>query len=373
VARGRNLINRARGLPIPVIVAVLAILAVAVYGSLPRDEEGTGQFADAHYGQTGFPRIGSPLIGANYTHYDFKGCGSSDTGILTNYQIGAIRSKVHRELFSMRKNGVATLRMIIWHMTNPSHQLWGPVPSAGGRLGEPYRSNLINYLREVKRFGFARLTIVFGPRGQNNPREISYDTAKFDENWRFIQDVRSLVKQYGPRASRFDLLNEGAPSNYAPKDRIVRVVRYVRNVYTHYVRTFGKSDVTVSVIPARHASDKGNRLQNLVNILRSTGLGQPRWYDLHIGYTPGDAQYALSNSDAVLRRNHLSQPIVVGETAYNDRRIAYVIRNFMRAGGRRIAEVTPWYLRWTKKCNVDPPYQVGAYRRVLVTPRLRHR
>jgi hypothetical protein len=366
-AKGRDALNRARALPISIIVAVLAILAVAIYGSLPRGEEDRGQFADAHYSQKRFPRIGSPLIGANYTHYDFKGCRFSDTDILATYQIGAVRSKVHRELFAMRKNGVATLRTVIWHMTDPSRQHWGPIPSAGGRLSEPYRSNLINYLREVKRFGFVRLTIVFGPRGTNNPRELGYDPAKFNENWSFIRDVRSLVKHYGPRVSRFDILSEGAPSNYAPTAHIARVVRYLRNIYSHYGRTFGKSDVPVSVIPARRSTDRGNRLQNLINILRSTGLGQPRWYDLHVGYTPDEAEHSLWNSDAVLTQNHLSQPIIIGETAYNDRRIARVIKAFMQQTGRRVVEISPWYIRWTKKCNVDPPYSVGAYRRVLVS------
>jgi hypothetical protein len=372
VAKGRRALGRFRALPLSLIAVVLAILGVAIYGSLPRDEEGSSQFADAHYGQKRFPAIGSPLIGANYTHYDFIGCHFSDSDILATYQIPAIRSRVHRELFAMRKNGVATLRTVIWHMTDSSRQHWGPIPSAGGRLSEPYRSNLINYVREVRKFGFVRLTIVFGPRGSNNPRELSYDPAKFNENWRFIQDVRSLVKQYGPRVSRFDILSEGAPSSYAPKAHIARVARYLRNMYTHYVRTFGKSDVTVSVIPARRSTDRGNRLQNLINILKSTGLGQPRWYDLHIGYTPSEAEHSLWNSDAVLARNHLSQPIIVGETAYNDRRIAKVIKTFMNESGRRIVEVTPWYIRWTKKCNVDPPYSVGAYRRELVTHR-RHR
>jgi hypothetical protein len=371
VAKGRDALHRARSLPIPIIVVVLAILAVAIYGSLPRNGDDSGPFAGAHYSQKRFPRIGSPLIGANYTHYDFRGCGFSDTAILRRYHIGSVRSKVHRELFSMRKNGVATLRTIIWHTTDASRQFWGPVSSAGGRLGEPYRSNLVNYLREVKKYGFVRLTIAFGPRGANNPRGLGYDPAKFTENWRFIQDVRSLVKRYGPRVSRFDLLNEGAPSSHAPKDRVFRVARYVRNVYTHYVRTFGKSDVTVSVIPAKHSPDKGNRLQNLINILRGTGLGQPRWYDLHIGYTPSEAEHALRDSDSVLRRNSLSQPVIVGETAYNDRRIAQVIEKFVNESGRRIVEITPWYLRWTKKCNVDPPYSVGAYRRELVTDRRR--
>jgi hypothetical protein len=362
----------------------LLTLGLVLYVTLPR---GTGDDpplanANAHYSKRHFPRIGSPYVGVNYTHYAFPGCqfpgrggGLSDTAILTNYQEDGVRDLVHRQLLRMRKNGVSSLRTVIWHMTNPARQRWGPVPSSGGTLGEPYRSNLIDYVREVRRFGFARLTIPFGPRGSNDPRsprvpgQPSYNPAKFNENWHFIQDVRSIIKRYGPKRTRFDLLAEGAVSSYAPSDRIRRVQSYIRRLYSNYVRTFGKRDVTVSVIPARGSGDRGNRLQNLIDTFDATGLGQPRWYDIHIGYTPGEASHSLRNSDAVLRRNHLSQPFTVGETAYNDPRIARVIKRFRRDGGRRVQEVDSWYVRWTKKCNVSPPYRVSAFRKELVRRR----
>jgi hypothetical protein len=358
-------------------IALLSLGAITLYVSLPRGAGDDPPLANAHYSKKHFPRIGSPLVGVNYTHYDFPGCVSrgqgTDTGILNNYHQDGIRNQVHRQLFQMRKNGVTSLRTVIWHLSEPlSRHQWGPLPSAGGTLREPYRSNLIDYVREVRRFGFARLTITFGPRESNNPRSPvgpggrKYDPAKFEENWRFIQDVRSIVKRYGPRKSRFDLLSEGAVADFAPRDRIRRVTAYVRKMYTNYVRKFGKQDVTVSVIPARSILDGGNRLQNLINALNSTSLGQPRWYDVHIGYTPSEAAYALRNTDAVLRRNRLSQPLVVGETAYNDPRIARVIKRFRRDGGRRIQEVNSWYIRWTKKCNVSPPYKVNAFRKELV-------
>lgn len=381
-----------RLLAVSAIAALVILAAMTIYISLPdgsgddsplaNGPGGDSPLAAAHYDKKRFPRTGSPLVGVNYTHYDFPGCqfpgrgsGLSDTAILTNYHEDGVREKVHRQLYEMRRNGVSSLRTVIWHMTDPGRQRWGPVPSAGGTLGEPYRSNLVNYAREVRKFGFARLTIPFGPRAANDPRnprapgQISYDPSKFEENWRFIQDVRSIVKRYGPRRTRFDILAEGAISSYAPRSRLTLVRRYLREIYTRYVRKYGNRDVTVSVIPARYRQDRGGRLQNLINILNSTGMGQPRWYDLHIGYTANEADHSLRDSQAVLRRNRLSQPITVGETAYNDRRIARVIRKFRRDGGQRIEEVDSWYVRHTKKCNVSPPYRVKAYRKELV----RHR
>jgi hypothetical protein len=366
-----------RLLAIIAAVALVIVGGLVVYVSLPDGPGDDSPLANAHYSKKLFPRTGSPLVGVNYTHYSFPGCQFpgrrelSDTAILTNYHEDGVRNKVHRQLFEMRRNGATSLRTIIWHMTDPGRQRWGPVPSAGGKLGEPYRTNLMHYAREVRRYGFARLTIAFGPRASNDPRSPrapghpSYDPAKFEENWRFIQDVRSIVKRYGPRKTRFDILNEGAVSKYAPRSRIATVRKYLRDMYTRYVRTFGNRDVSVSVIPARYSQDRGNRLQSLISTLNSTRLGAPRWFDLHIGYTAGEAEHSLRNSQAVLRRNGLPARIVVGETAYNDRRIARVIRRFRNEGGR-VEEVNSWYIRRTKKCNVSPPYKVKAYRKVLL-------
>jgi hypothetical protein len=281
--------------------------------------------------------------------------------------MGNHRNVVHRQLYRMRRNGVTSLRLIVWHMTDPRRQIWGPVSSAGGRLAEPYRTNLTRYVTEVRKFGFKRLTIAFGPRGPNNPRETVYQPGKFDENWRFLQDVRSIVKAHGPRSTHFDLLNEGAPSSYAPRSRFTRVSRYVANMYRHYVNRFGRSDVTVSVITPRTPVDKGRRLQNLINIFNSTGLGQPRWYELHIGYNYGEAIQGLRDTDSVLNAKRLSQPIVVGETAYSDRGVASALKRFKRSSSRRIGEVLQWYLRHTKKCNVPPPYSARRYRKELVS------
>lgn len=316
-----------------------------------------------------FPRAGFPLIGANYTHYEFVGCGLSETGVVANYHKRGVRHRVRSQLVRMRKSGVASVRTIIWHMTDPAKQRWGVVPSAGGKLGEPYRTNLIRYARDLKALGFVRLTVAFSPQWTNNPRKDIYDQSKFDENSAFIQDVRPIVKRYGPKQTRLDLLNEGAPSNYFPKPMLARVTNYLRRLWTRYVTAFGRSDVSVSTTPARKTIDQGHRLQNLINIFKSTGLGQPPWFDLHIGYTATEAENALRNSDAVLTQNGLTQPIVVGETAYNHRPIARVIKDLRKEMAHRVEEISPWYLRWTKKCNVDPPYSAGAYRRELVSRR----
>jgi hypothetical protein len=176
-----------------------------------------------------------------------------------------------------------------------------------------------------------------------------------------------LLKRYGPTDSRIDLLNEGAPSNYMPTRLIQQLRSYLGRMYERYTRAFGARDVSISLVAPRTPADAGSRLQNLINILKSNGLREPRWFDVHIGYTPGEATHGLVDSDLVLRNNHLRQPLVIGETAYDDDAIAKAIRSFIQSGTRPIDEVSPWYLLRENGCRLSPPYDSQAYRTELAT------
>jgi hypothetical protein len=340
----------------------------------PRSSSGRGdagparapRFPASDYRQRRFPTLtGEPLIGVNYTHYAFRHCSFNDTGILASYHEPGVAQKVHAQLFQMRKAGVATVRTIIWHMTDASNESWGPISSAGGTLQEPYRSNLIHYLTEIRRFRFARLTVSFAPQKTNNPLVTAYNPRKLQENWRFIRTVRSLVERYGPSDTRIDLLNEGAPSEMPSQNfpRPWQVSPYLRVVYRLYVERFGSQDVMVSTIAPTYPGDVTNRLQNLIDILKSTHEPLPRWYEVHIPYDQARALFALRNVDAVLNNDREHQPLVIGETAYDNGGVAKGIRDFLQSSARRIDEVSTWYLRAPGSCNVSPPYKPGAYGR----------
>jgi len=151
-----------------------------------------------------------PLIGAGYTHFWNPDCSLDGTGIV-EFGNGA-RTRIKRQLAAMRAAGIESLRLIMWNQHDPTGQTWGVVPSATGRLVEPYRSNFIAYLKDVRAAGFKQLTIAFGTQGPNSPllygpsgiTDSGYDPSLFEENWRFIQDVRSLVKKYSGRAEDGD-------------------------------------------------------------------------------------------------------------------------------------------------------------------------
>ncbi len=299
------------------------------------------------------------LIGANYAHYLVSNCSLDNSGgIIAKYDQSGVRNTVQSQLATMYSNGVRSIRFIIWHMTDATGQTWGVIPSAGGAITEPYKTNLINYLTDIKNAGFARVTVSFGPEWTNAPDQTNYDSTKFNENWNFIASIRPLIKQYGPADTRIDLLNEGAPS--AGVSTYNQISDYLTKMYQNYVTTFGTSDVTVSVIGP---SDGGtNRLQNLINILNNSGKGQPNWYEVHI-YNTADTQTTFNDliaEDNILNANSLTQPLVIGEAYYNNQNVASGIMNFINSHSRKIQEVIEWPK--TNSCSfVSPPYSVDNY------------
>jgi hypothetical protein len=360
-------------LTIGVLAAFVASIVFSIHSLPESPADRTGdkaerseppKFPASDYRQSRFPKVGGrPLIGVNYTHYRFPNCTFHDTYLLTSYGEPGVARKVHAQLFAMRKAGVATLRTIIWHMTDPSGKDWGPISSAGGRLHEPNRTNLVRYLTEVRRFGFTRLTIAFEPQGTNDPLRRSYDGSKLRENWRFIEAVRYLLKRYGPHDTRIDLFSEGAPNEMPTKYEPLpqQTGRYLSSLYRLYVKRFGNRDVSVSAIASLKPAEPTNRLQNLIRILRSSGEPLPRWYDVHIGFDPSSASYSLRQAAAALDREGQYQPLVIGDAGYDNLGIATAIARSLRGSPRPLEEVSPWYTKTLYGCPVTPPYSPGAY------------
>jgi hypothetical protein len=183
-----------------------------------------------------------------------------------------------------------------------------------------------------------------------------WNPSLFDENWNFIRDVRSLVKQHGPAATRFDLLNEGAPSDHLVTK--AQLADYVARMYARYVDAFGHEDVTVSSIVAWNDQ---SRLANLIDALRSTGRPLPTWFEVHDG---GAALLeGLRATERTLVAKGLSQPIVLGETSYNDPGGAAALKIFA-AESTRLTEVMQWPLALGSSCapfSATPPYRADAY------------
>jgi hypothetical protein len=63
----------------------------------------------------------------------------------------------------------------------------------------------------------------------------------------------------------------------------------------------------------------------------------------------------------MLTANGLSQPLVIGETAYDDAGVASAIAQFRAESARPILEVMAWPLRAGRQCGVSAPYRSDAY------------
>jgi hypothetical protein len=310
-----------------------------------------------------------PLIGASYTHFSNQDCSLDGSGIV-EYGNDA-RTRIKRQLAAMRAAGIESLRLLMWNQHDATGQTWGVVSSAARRLVEPYRSNFIAYLSDVRDDGFKRLTIAFGPQPPNSPlvygpsgiTDSEYDTSLFDENWSFIRDVRSLAKQYGPASTHFDLESEGV-SGPSDDPALAKVADdYITHIYRNYVDAFGNQDVTVAFVGVVGPGDAAGRVKKLVADLRASGRTLPTYFDIHPSYAPRVLD-ELRAVDTALTQEGLSQPLVIGEEAYDDPAVAHAIATFEARSTRPITEVLEWPLTADRPCkdiSVSAPYRAEAY------------
>jgi hypothetical protein len=282
--------------------------------------------------------------------------------LLYDYGQPRVRALVRSQLTAMHAAGLESLRVFF---TLDGDLTENPffVSARSGRLEEPFRTNLVNYLDDVRAAGFRRVTLAFDARYSVDPagRFGAYDPATFDETWSLIRDTRPLLKQHGPDETRVDLLNEGAPGDYLS----AQVENWITRMYANYVDAFGADDVTVS-------AGYWPGMQRLIDALRASGKPLPRWFDLHPRWLPGDALEDLRATDAQLAANGLQQPLVIGEEKYNDSVNAEEIAEFIRTSSRRVEEVDEWPLEHgggesaasQTRC-ISPPYRIEAYAKAL--------
>ena len=313
-----------------------------------------------------------PLIGVTFTHSDMRGCDLNGNGIVLHYDRPGMRRLVRSELAATRAAGIQTIRILMWTMSDITSHDWGVIPSASGTIPEPYRSNLIRYASDVRAAGFLVFTVEFSPVWTNSPvgefgphgLDVDrWDPTKFEENWSFIADVHKLVKEYGPDVTHFDFLSEGPASRYMPAFIIDRLQNYIATMWTRYVAAFGKDDVTVNIAAAGDgAAGSSDRIQHLIDALRPTGLGFPTFFGVHPSWTSPAVFNELQGVDDTLRANGLtSQPLVIGESSYENPAVAADIKRFMDSSSRPIAEVFQFWRTTSDGPCASPPFRADAY------------
>ena len=311
----------------------------------------------------------SPLLGANHTHHgNSPRCSLQDSGIVATYDEPGIRDKVRSQLAAMRRAGVESLRLILWHQPALDGQRWGVVQASAEGLAAPYRTNLMHYLTDVRDAGFARLTVALAPGGRANPKNADFLPSEVDRNWNVIAATRTLLKRYGPPRSAIDLLNEGPPGPREPAAVREATRSYLGEMYRRHAARWGTADVSVSVVASQSGPDVRARLGLLLDAVRQAQAAPPSWFELHLAYDPHLALSILGAADDFLSERGMPQPLVIGKTAYESREVAEAIARFRARSNRPILEVLAWPLTRDKPCldiSVAPPYQVEAYRQVL--------
>lgn len=337
------------------------------------------------------------IAGMTYTHTDFSACdmttggtniGFANTGLVVSYDKAGVRDGVKKRLADMKASGINSLDLVIWFMHDPSGGTWGIIPSANKRVDEPYRTNLANYLQDVKNAGFERIMISMGPQWTNAPANYElgkYDPNLFEENWQFIKDVRSIAKQNGPAGTYFDIAAEGAPPNPAP-ERKQQMWDYAKQIWTNYVREFGKDDAVISFIspnpikPDDPIKDNysdlwdSGAIDNLYDIFESSGQGQPNWYQF--SFYPDKPTYErslhiLNYIDQKLTSRGYTGDLIVRETWYDNAEVGRAISEFNKTHNRKIREALAWYLKYYEgygnpdvdkfHCPVNGPYYLGNF------------
>ena len=257
--------------------------------------------------------------------------------------------------------------LLLWNMENIARDNWGIVPSLGGKLVEPYRSNLIRFVSDIKTAGFTGLTISFLYRVGRTTLETTkppgaWDPTKLDENWKLLEDVHKLAQPFALATMHYDPIQEGAPSIYQPPAVVVEF--YIATMWTRYAPEFGKDDMTVAVIAKGGRADWNDRMENLLLAFRSTGLGYPAYFEVHPTWTSPEAYNDLIAVDNVLRAYGLmTQPLVIGESSYENAAVAGVLR-------ASCATVADRFQRSTSG-GIPPKAAPVSQRRTALMPTLR--
>jgi hypothetical protein len=315
------------------------------------------------------PGAPTPVLGVTYTHTLIGSDCSLLGGIVRTYDQRGVRRLVRTQLAAMRAAGIQSIRTILWHMADASNQDWGVVSSGGGRLYEPFRSNLLRFVSDIRAAGFSRLTIDFGPQWTNNPvgeygptglTADRWDPSKLEENWSFVADVHRLVQGFGPDSTVFDFLGEMPPTHYQPAYIVDRMQSYIATLWARYVDTFGKGDATISVISS---GDSPDRLQHLIDAIRLSKRPFPDWIELHLDWTSPSAYNALEQAAQTLDANGLTtEPISVGEASYDNPSTAADIARFIRGSTTHpVLEVFEWWQRDQGGPCYSAPYRSDAY------------
>jgi len=301
----------------------------------------------------------SPLLAGGSNHFFYRVDPSLDSvfcretfGIIANYHrhLGeglGVRDIVQRQLAAMHGRGQRGVRVPILH-SRGAFPGYTQLDSAGGKLNDQQRDNLLDFIADIGDAGFQQVLIGFFPQEANKPESWGrqWHEDLFEENWQLIlslhDDIVATAKAHGVEDIRFDLLNEGAPLTEQMQGSLDD---YLLRLWQNYNETFGKWDtVGFSMI-----GWQVERYHNLLSIYEKSGYGRPPLYQVHFY---DDFRAGFEALDAAMNERNDLTPWIIGETYYDDASVAADIAAI--ATNRLVLSIYQWGVQQDSYCAELP-------------------
>ncbi|EWM11292.1 hypothetical protein [Kutzneria sp. 744] len=330
--------------PLPADPAPLAAAATSV-SPTPTAPTPTAPTASAPTPDTPPPVAG----GSNYDFYYLNGCYREPYNVISGFSRAP--DMIRLQLGQMRAAGQDRLTIGVFHHHGDGGG--AVMDSTGGTLSPADLKNFTDLLAGVRTAGFAEVTVAFNSQNPNNPSGWrGWQQDLYDENWQLVQKVHDLVVA-AKIPYRIDLGNELTPSTGQSV-----VVRYDQQLWQDYTAKYGRTDTVGFSV---NSNDPGQ----IPNVAKVYGDNPPPVFDLHIY---GDEYNQLVGDDQQLRRQgYVDQPVIIGESFYNDTVAADGFLKGSKDSGRRILYLTQWpktrdNAPQCDQVDVAPPLDFSAYR-----------
>jgi hypothetical protein len=288
--------------------------------------------------------------GSNYDFYYLNGCNREPFNVINGF--AKAPDLINYQLGRMRAAGQDRLTIGVFHHHAP--ESGAVMDSTGGTLSEADSKGLADLLAAVKAAGFAEATVAMNPLSPSNPGGWdSWQQDLYDENWQLVQKVHDLVVAARLPTYRIDLGNELTPSTGQSL-----VVRYDKQMWQDYTAKYGRDDTVGFSV---NSNDPGQ----IPTVFKVYGDAPPPVFDIHVY---GDEYNQFVGDDQQLRRQgYGTQPVIIGESYYNDPTAADGFAKGSKDSGRRILYLTQWPKTRANapqcdQVDVAPPLDFSAYR-----------
>ncbi|MCK7594783.1 hypothetical protein [Pseudomarimonas salicorniae] len=294
------------------------------------------------------------------------GCEREPFGIIANYHLPGVRTRVLKQLAGLRAAGQDRISVSLYHqrspIASPDGRVTGTVlDSTGGRLHPQMEQNLLDYLLDLRFAAFSEVIFRYHPQGANDVRnEDGWNDSLRDENWSLIRSIEPLLTGAGLR-HRTDLFAEGMPRARNVGSVIVDDVPhfedwsdYARFVWRAYVAEFGTANTLgfsfVSDSDRTRIDARAKHMDYIYGSQRPPVLG----FSLY-GETGGrDEGWIFREYQRQLEDEGWGAlDWIITESWYNDPRAAKLIQAAIGETGQPVRFLIQWPVTRDSECSRD--------------------